>query len=222
MTDGLTPASRSLLDEIAVSIPPSDGSDCVLVGIDGIDGAGKTTFADNLAAVLGAHGRDVVRISLDRFHNLRSIRYRRGPHSAEGFWLDSFDYEAFCQLVLTPLGPGGNLRYCGAVHDVITDELVPKVWSTARAGSVVIVDGLFLHRSELADAWQFSVFLDVPFEIGILRTTTRDGGDPMDPRLSRYSGAQRLYFSACEPWSVATVVVDNADADHPVMIPRVR
>ena len=59
-----------------------------------MDGAGKTTFADELAAELLREGRTVVRISVDGFHRPRDERYRRGRHSPEGFWADSYDYDA--------------------------------------------------------------------------------------------------------------------------------
>jgi uridine kinase len=41
------------------------------VAIDGVDSAGKTTFADEFAFTL-------VRASVDGFNNSRAIRYRRG------------------------------------------------------------------------------------------------------------------------------------------------
>jgi len=35
----------------------------------GVDGVGKTTFADKIAVVLASHGRHVIRSSVDGFHN---------------------------------------------------------------------------------------------------------------------------------------------------------
>lgn len=55
---------------------------------DGVDGAGKTTFADELAAVLRAAGRTVLRASVDGFHGPQAHRHRRGRHAWEGFWLE--------------------------------------------------------------------------------------------------------------------------------------
>lgn len=37
------------------------------VAVDGPPGAGETTLAEELAAVLRAHGRDVIRASIDNF-----------------------------------------------------------------------------------------------------------------------------------------------------------
>ena len=58
----------------------------VRVAIDGVDGAGKTTFADELADVLDDLGRPVIRASVDGFHNPRTIRYARGRQSPVGFF----------------------------------------------------------------------------------------------------------------------------------------
>lgn len=58
-------------------------------------------------AVLDAQGVVTVRVSLDGFHHPAAVRHRRGRHSPEGFFLDSYDYAAFRRLVLDPLAPGG-------------------------------------------------------------------------------------------------------------------
>jgi hypothetical protein len=54
------------------------------VGVDRVDGAGKTTFADELARALEAIGRRTIRASVDGFHNPRSVRYRLGRGSPQG------------------------------------------------------------------------------------------------------------------------------------------
>ncbi|GIE97022.1 uridine kinase [Paractinoplanes rishiriensis] len=190
------------------------------VAIDGPDGAGKTVFADRLAESLRARGDVVVRISLDDFHHVREIRYRRGRDSPEGFWLDSFNYARFRTDVLTPFAPGGSRHYRPAAHDLTTDAVLTPPLQTATPEAILLVDGLFLHRDELAGAWDFSVFLEVPFTETARRMSLRDGcaPDPSDPSLRRYVQAQRLYFAACSPQSRATVVLDNADYNAPKVI----
>ncbi|MEV6599415.1 uridine kinase [Actinoplanes sp. NPDC051346] len=189
----------------------------VRVGVDGVDGVGKTTFARRLAAELETAGRSAIHISADGFHHPRAVRHRRGRDSAEGFWLDSYDYPALIANVLAPFGPAGNRRYRTAVHDVDTDEVLDLPWLTAPADAIVVVDGLFLHRDELAAHWDFSVFLSAPFEVTVPRMAARDGShpDPAHPSQARYVQGQRRYFAACEPWQRASVVVDNTDVTRP-------
>ncbi|GAB1640161.1 hypothetical protein KRMM14A1259_05840 [Krasilnikovia sp. MM14-A1259] len=188
--------------------------------MDGPDGSGKTSFADDLAAALRALGRPVVRISLDDFLNLRTVRYRQGRHSPQGFWEDSYDYARFAADVLTPLGPGGSRRYRPAAYDLKTDTMLEPEPSTAEAETVVVVDGLFLHRDELAAAWDFSVFLDVPFPVTAERMAHRDGThpDPEHPTMRRYVEGQRIYFRTCFPHQRAGILIDNRDFDAPRIV----
>lgn len=50
----------------------------VLLGVDGVDGSGKTTFAARLAEGFRDRGRAVEVVHLDDFLSPRAIRYRRG------------------------------------------------------------------------------------------------------------------------------------------------
>lgn len=56
------------------------------VAIDGVDGAGKTHFADELADVPTGRGTPVVRASVDGFHHPPEVRHRRGRGSPEGYF----------------------------------------------------------------------------------------------------------------------------------------
>ena len=69
-------------------------SGLTMVAVDGVDGAGKTMFADALAQRLEADGVAVVRTGIDSFHNPRAVRYSRGKDSPEGFFRDSYNLEA--------------------------------------------------------------------------------------------------------------------------------
>jgi len=60
--------------------------------------------------------------------------------------------------VLEPFGPGGSRRYQHASHDLATDRKLDPPLKSAPPPAVVVVDGLFLHRDELAGVWDMSVF----------------------------------------------------------------
>ena len=95
----------------------------IRVAINGVDCAGKTTLADELVAPLENRGIPTIRASIDRFHNPRAYRYRRGRESPEGYYYDSFDYNAVKSFLLDPLGPNGDLNYRPAMFDGRTDSL---------------------------------------------------------------------------------------------------
>ncbi|MEV4538926.1 AAA family ATPase [Asanoa sp. NPDC049518] len=213
---------RDVIGQVAQRIPAPDGPGCLRVAVDGPDGSGKSTFADELAAAVHALGRRVVRVSLDDFHNVRAVRYRQGRESPEGFWQDSYNYLRFLSDVLDPFGPAGSRRYRPAAHDLATDTILDPEPLTALPGTVLVVDGLFLHRDEIVMAWDLSVFLDVPFDETARRMAARDGTnpDPEHPSMRRYVEAQRIYFRACSPQQRADILIDNSDVSAPRIVGR--
>jgi uridine kinase len=78
---------------------------------------------------------------------------------------------------------------------------------------------MFLHRPELREYWDFSIFVDVDFEISIPRGAARGVGygSPNPDALSnrRYIEGQKLYFMECRPHEYASIVVDNNDLSSP-------
>lgn len=210
----------AVVAQVADTVPEPFGDDCVRVAVDGVDGSGKTVFADELAAELAARGRDVVRVSADDWHQVRELRYARGRTSPEGFWLDSYDYPRLRAEVLEPLGPNGSRDYRPRGHDLATDDVLTGPLSHAPAGAVVLVDGLFLQRVELEGCFELAIWLDVPFEETAARMAARDGtsADPEDPSMVRYVEAQRTYFARPSPWTRADLVVDNTDLAAPFVV----
>ena len=194
---------------------PDDGPR--LVGIDGVDGVGKTRLADELAEALGAVGVTAVRVTMDGFHRPRAERYRLGRYSPEGYYRDSFDYPAFRAAVLDPLRPGGDGVVRRAAFDLAADRPTEGDVMAVAAGVVVVVDGVFLHRPELASVWDFSVLLCAPWTAALARMVGRDG-PPAAEVVRRYRDGQRLYLARCRPERRASVVVDNTDLAAPRIV----
>ncbi len=190
------------------------------VGVDGVDGVGKTTFADDLAAWIARAGQVVVRGNVDGFHHPRAVRYRRGRHDPDGFYLDSYDYGRLREALLDPFRPGGDRRYRPRTHDLLTDRRVDAPVAVAPPGAVLVVDGIFLQRPELAGCFDLVVWLDAPFEATFARMAARDGSpsDPAHPANRRYLEGQRRYLRECSPRERADVVVDVTDVTAPVVL----
>jgi uridine kinase len=214
------PSRQDLLAQLADRILHLPADHVRRIGIDGVDAAGKTTFADALGHTLAAKGARVIRASVDGFHNPRALRYRLGRWSPEGFYRESYDYPRLKRLLLDPLSPGGSGWYVTAAFDHATDSPVSLAERQAQHGDILIFDGIFLHRPELRGYWDFSVFLDVSFAVSVPRLAARDGGsyDPDTPQNRRYVGGQKIYLRECEPRKQATVVINNDDVAAPRVI----
>ncbi len=198
----------------------------VLLAVDGIDGAGKSVFADGLAEVFAEAGSTVFRSSIDGFHRPRSERYARGRRSPEGFYRDSFDYPTFRRVLIDPFREGwqtaATIGFQLEAFDVSRDAPVESAWVAAPLDAVLIVDGIFLHRPELRDLWDWSVWLEVPYEVAYARMALRDGSDPDPdaPSNARYRQGQELYLAEADPRHAASAIVDNSDLAHPYRVAR--
>ena len=206
-----------LIEDLTSRIVSVNRPHPVRVAIDGVDGAGKTTLADELVEPVYHQGRSVIRASDDGFHNPQKVRYRLGRHSPEGYFRDSFDYGALIETLLLPLGPGGSRRYRRHVYDFRTDAEFVAPLETAAHDAILIFDGIFAHRPELSSFWDFSIFLNTRFDVSTMRTARRGGGSPDVEAESnrRYVEGQKLYLAECDPQSLATLVVDNNDFQNP-------
>ena len=210
-----------VLNQIALEIAGLPADPFVRVAVDGFDGAGKTTFADELGEILTARGRDVIRATIDKFHNPKTIRYALGRNSPEGFYRDSFNLSVLIANLIEPLGPRGSGHYRTGVFDVRNDlpKLEPLQQTVPK--SILLFDGIFLHRPELIKWWTWSVWLEVNPALSLARWRMRDGmgsSNPAAEENSRYINGQQIYLAEADPKRRAARAVDNNDLLAPRII----
>ena len=213
---------EALLARLANAIATLHPDRRIRVAIDGVDGAGKTVLADALAPLIIAKGRPVIHASVDDFHHPRALRYALGRYSPDGFFLDSYDYAAFRRLLLDPLGPAGSGNYIARHFDHRVDQPLAPQPQQAPSTAALIVDGIFLHRSELRTYWDLSIFLQIDFAVSRERNAAREGTaealDPDTPSNRRYNGGQRRYLVECKPEQQADIVIDYNDLGAPSVL----
>jgi len=207
-----------LLKGIAEMINSIQRRHPVRVAIDGVDAAGKTVFADELKPLLEDRGREVIRSSIDWFHNPRRLRHVRGRMDPEGYYLDSFNYRALLDYLLLPLGPGGSLVYMDKAFDYRLDQRLDEPFKKAGAAAVLLFDGIFLLRPELEHVWDLKIYLDVTFEESLRRGLDRAAdrsSEVEDLYMNRYIPGQKLYHIHSAPQRKADIVIDNNDPSSP-------
>ncbi|HFJ9317141.1 uridine kinase [Bacillus anthracis] len=196
----------------------------IRVGVSGITASGKTTFANELAEEIKKRGLPVTRASIDDFHNPRLIRYAQGKESAKGYYEDAHDYTAFKERLLKPLGPNGDLQYETISHNLITDIPVYNTPIFAQPNMVLIVDGTFLLKKDVAYLFDYKIFVDTNFEIarkrGAKRETEAFGSYKEAEKmfLNRYHAACKMYIEEHNPKDCADVVFRNSDLAKPELI----
>ncbi len=210
-----------LLSRLAEAVGSVTVAHPTRVAIDGPPAAGKTTLGDELAVVLRAQGREVIRASIEGFLLPRSQRYQRGEYSAEGCYYDSFDFDALHRVLLDPLGPGGDRRFQQAVYDRPTETTLSQPVTTAPADAVLLFDGVFLLRPELIDRWDLRIFVSAAFEVVLDRARTRDlalfgSATEVERRhRERYRPSQQFYFDTVRPTDHADIIVHNDEPQQP-------
>lgn len=189
------------------------------VAVDGPDAAGKTTLARQIASRLTA---PVIPVSVDSFHRPRQDRYRRGELSAEGYYRDSFDYQAITGQCLTPFRNGApTIRT--AAYDFRSNTSRANE-AAVPATAILMFDGVFLLRPELASFWDLAIYLRVSPDTTLRRALTRDVGlfgsaaEICRRYLRRYLPGQALYQADAAPEESAHIIIGNNDPWNPVII----
>ncbi|BDD83017.1 hypothetical protein TPB0596_27800 [Tsukamurella pulmonis] len=159
------------------------------LAVDGVDGVGKTTFADELALLLDERAIPTQLIHVDDHLNPPEFRHRRGRDSPEGFWRDSVNVLSLRAAVL------GAPERCMVEGIFLHGEELMDLWDTT----------IYLHAP-----------FDVTVPRSHRRDATE--GRPIANDHRRYVDGQRLYLAACSPAARATFLIDNSSIDAPVII----
>ncbi|MGE7913546.1 hypothetical protein [Lysinibacillus xylanilyticus] len=215
---------RELISEVANTIIDLQLHHPIRVAISGITASGKTTFANELAEELRRRKREVVRTSIDNFHNPRAIRYRQGKDSAIGYYEDAHDYQAFKEKLLIPLGENGDRQYQTVSLDLEKDAYVNPEQLLATDDTIFIVDGTFLFKKELIHLFDYKIFVQTDFELARKRGAKREtlafesyeSAEAMF--INRYHAASSLYLKEHNPQDNADIVINNNDVGSPYFL----
>jgi uridine kinase len=192
------------------------------VAVEGLTGAGKTSFGHELAAALRDLGRPTMRASLDDFKH--PWRHAREHHydrvTAAGYYRNAYDFASARDLLLIPAGPAGsgNVVLCG--HDPLTGADHRTTAVSAPPAAILIVDSVFAFRPEYNDCWDYRVWLEVDPQTALRRGIARDAlAEGIDEatrvHTDRYHAAEKIYLAEVCPQGLADVVIDNRDFRRP-------
>lgn len=178
----------------------------VLLAIDGRGGSGKTLLAKSIANGLAAASTPVSIVHVDDFFLPSGQR----PHGSPGEKPigGDFDWVRLRDQVLAPLRRGESARYDR--YDWDRDAL----WGTldVPAGQVVIVEGIYASRRELADLYELRVWVECPRELRLARGLARDGEGARLRWVEDWMPSEDRYVREHRPMEYANVIVSGAAA----------
>lgn len=186
-----------------------DPAHTLVVGIDGLGGAGKSTLSEKLCQLL-RRDHAVALFHIDDFIHPRAVRYNDGYAAWECYYTLQWRYDYLLDAVVNPIKCGdfiGKVELYDKDNDTyfFNDVSVP-------VGSIVIIEGIFLQRPELDGAFDYVVFIDVPEKTRLDRVLERDGyiGTKAEIREkydNRYFPAERYYAEMCVPSEKADYII---------------
>ncbi len=185
-----------------------------IVGISGIDGSGKTMFTRALASYMVEHKRRIQVIHLDDFHNPREVRYA-GEDQAENYYHRSFDIQKIIDNLLIPARRKGKHTVTLTLLDLDTDKSEIKKEYSFDSDTIILFEGVFLFREELAPYIDYNIYLDIPFEESRKRARERDARAVLEKYDTKYLPAQAKYLEEYPPKDTADMIIDNSNWEYP-------
>lgn len=167
----------------------------VYIAIDGRSGSGKSTFANKLLTSIGSELVTV--IEGDTFYRggtatqwaNRSARHNAG---------NAIDWQKLQQVITALKTTGQASWYAFDWHSDAWDASYPPLESSPRIAiqkQLIIVEGVYSAREELACHYDYRILLDVPAPVCWQRVTAREGCDFDAGWAQRWSDAESHYFS---------------------------
>jgi uridine kinase len=180
----------------------------ILVAIDGGSGSGKTTFAAALAAQL-----DAVIVPSDDFFAAEITDADWDALGPSGRAAAAIDWRRLREEALEPLLAGRTASWHPFDFAAGTrpDGTYPMALeaATREPAPVIVLEGAYSTRPELADLIDLAVLVDVPLDERHRRIAVREKEGFRDAWHARWDGAEGHYFSHVRPASAFDLVVTN-------------
>ena len=189
-----------------------DPAAALLVGLSGIDAAGKGWVAAQLAEPLRRAGLTVAVCSADIWHNLPAVRF--APRDLAGqYYLHGLRLEPFVRDLLLPLRARRQvdlvMQYADAAAEVFRPERIVH-----HDVDVILAEGNFLFRRDVREIFDLAIWVECSFETALERAGAR-GQPGLTADATRFGYqriqfvAQRIHFERDLPGSVADYWILN-------------
>lgn len=171
----------------------------LLIGIDGSGGSGKSTLPEKIKE----NCTNLTVVHMDDFYfpssQIKNIHPAQKPVGAD------FDWERLLNQVLEPLSQDREGKY--QRYDWKTDELAE--WHIVPVGGIVIIEGVYSTRKELASKYDYKIWVECSREIRLSRGLNRDGEEARGMWEKNWMISEDIYVEDHKPSERAELVVDG-------------
>jgi uridine kinase len=184
----------------------------LLVGISGIDAAGKGFVAARIAESLEKRGLNLAMINADGWLNLPHVRFR-SQDPAKHFYENAIRFDEMFERVICPLRVTRNVN----VESDFAEETATafrKHRYAFRDIDIVLLEGIFLFKVAYRYHFDIAMWIDCSFSTALERAITRrqEGLPPAETVHAFetiYFPAQRIHLARDNPRDAADIVFAN-------------
>jgi len=172
-----------------------------VVGINGIDCSGKTTFAKSVSKYFTHHKIENDHLDIDNFNN-PSIESETYKAFVSGSWGEE-DLNKYYELII---------NYSDAIRAVSESK---------KKYPLVILEGIFIYKPQLVNLFDLKIYLDIDISLGRKRFAKRRSLKQDKRPFEIYDEIWMLshirYESEVHPKQIGALVIDYNDESKPVL-----
>ncbi|WBW94937.1 hypothetical protein [Oceanirhabdus sp. W0125-5] len=193
----------------------------LLVGINGVDTSGKSTFTKELVKYLSELGFKTQIIFMDDFHNPSQVR-NSGKDPINSYLNNAFNLEKIENELLKSISLGGKVDKELLLLNLENDEYDITKRYIIDKETIVLFEGVLLYREPLDKYFDLRIFIDISFDEVLKRARKRDTdlfGDRVIQRYKeKYIPVQKIYLEKFTPKEKSNIIIDNEKYMNPNII----
>jgi uridine kinase len=182
------------------------------VALSGIDASGKGTISELLCRALIEKGYAVALINTDPWQHPIPLRFQR-EQAAKNLYENIFRWDDFFEQLVFPLKKNKKIYLETKAIRTDADLYYPLVYDYKQV-DILLIEGVFLLKQKYLSFYDFTIWINCTFEVGLQRAIRRNAENlPLDrllhDYLTFYYPAQQFHFKKDDPEASADLLIDN-------------
>ena len=192
-----------------------------VLGIDGIEFAGKKVFTYKLGRYLEMLGKEYDIVDLEDFHRSVESSYK-GEDPVESYYFNGFNKDKLIAEVLKPFKRDGVIDKTVYCLDSDNDAFVNERHYQLTEDGLMILIGTMMYREPLMRYFDMTVYMRVDYREAEHRASLLDappyGDDPVEVYKTKQIPAQKMYLQRHNPFDDSDFVIDNSNYHRPFFV----